>query len=471
VRRRAFAAALLVGAGTAALLPQVAAAHGLVGRADLPIPTYLFTYGAAIVLFVSFLGLAVLWPEPRLQEPVEKPWFRMPRWVDPACGAIGVAVFVLVVVSGMAGTKTATDNFADTFIYVLFWVGLVIVSVLLGDVFRAFNPWRAVARFAAWAGFAFRQPRGGPVPYPVWLGRWPAALGILGFAWLELAYANKTDPELLALLAVGYAGVQLAAMAFYGIEPWCEKGDAFGVYFNLFSRISAFRRRDDRMVVRRRLLSGLPQLDIAPGTTVLVCVMIGSTSFDGFSSTSTWTSISPHLESFFSDVGAGRTLATELTSTVGLAALVGLVGGFYRLGILGVHSVGGGFSTRELARQFAHTLVPIAMAYVIAHYFSLLVFQGQATYSLISDPLGKGSDFFGTANRQIDYNVVSGAAIWYVQVGALIVGHVAGLILAHDRALALYDSSRRATRSQYWMLLIMIGFTSFALWLLASLNG
>jgi hypothetical protein len=199
--------------------------------------------------------------------------------------------------------------------------------------------------------------------------------------------------------------------------------------------------------------------------------MIGSTSFDGFSSTSTWTSISPHLESFFSDVGAGRTLATELTATVGLAALVGLVGGFYRLGILGVHSVGGGFSTRELARQFAHTLVPIAMAYVIAHYFSLLVFQGQATYSLISDPLGKGSDFFGTANRQIDYNVVSGAAIWYVQVGALIVGHVAGLILAHDRALALYDSSRRATRSQYWMLLIMIGFTSFALWLLASLNG
>jgi hypothetical protein len=136
-----------------------------------------------------------------------------------------------------------------------------------------------------------------------------------------------------------------------------------------------------------------------------------------------------------------------------------------------MHTVGRGHRTRELARSFAHGLAPIAFAYAVAHYFSLLVFQGQATAFLVSDPLGQGSDLFGTADAQIDYSAISANGIWYVQVGALVVGHVAGLILAHDRALALYEDVREATRSQYWMLLVMIGFTSLGLWLLSATNS
>jgi hypothetical protein len=133
--------------------------------------------------------------------------------------------------------------------------------------------------------------------------------------------------------------------------------------------------------------------------------------------------------------------------------------------------VGEGHSTRELARDFAHTLAPIACAYVLAHYFSLLIFQGQAMAFLASDPLGDGSDIFGTASATIDYNAISAQSIWYVQVGALVLGHVAGLILAHDKAIAIYKDPREATRSQYWMLMIMIGFTSLGLWLLSAINS
>ena len=128
-------------------------------------------------------------------------------------------------------------------------------------------------------------------------------------------------------------------------------------------------------------------------------------------------------------------------------------------------------SPTELARLFAHTLVPIAFAYVLAHYFSFLAYQGQAMGFLLSDPLGKGWDLFGTADQTIDYGVVSANGIWYVQVGSLIVGHVAALILAHDRALTLYKDPRQATNSQYWMLAVMVCFTTLGLWLLSEANA
>jgi hypothetical protein len=144
---------------------------------------------------------------------------------------------------------------------------------------------------------------------------------------------------------------------------------------------------------------------------------------------------------------------------------------FYRLGVLGAKSVGGGLSADRLANAFVHSLVPIALAYTAAHYFTLLLFQGQAIVYLSSDPLGDGSDLFGTANNQIDYTVIGGEATWYWQVGFVVAGHVAALILAHDRALQLYDDARLAVRSQYWMLAVMVGFTSLALWLLSQSNA
>ena len=137
---------------------------------------------------------------------------------------------------------------------------------------------------------------------------------------------------------------------------------------------------------------------------------------------------------------------------------------------MGMQTVGRGHDARELAARFAHSLIPIALAYLIAHYFSLLVFQGQAMGYLISNPLGDGSDIFGTAGNGIDYGLIGGEAIWYVQVAALVAGHVAGLVLAHDRALAIYRDAREAARSQYWMLVVMVGFTSLGLWLLSAIG-
>jgi hypothetical protein len=150
--------------------------------------------------------------------------------------------------------------------------------------------------------------------------------------------------------------------------------------------------------------------------------------------------------------------------------MVLFIAGFYRLGILGAKSVGGGFSASELARQFVHSLVPISMAYVGAHYFTLLLYQGQALAYLASDPLGDGSDIFGTAGTQVHYGLIGSNVEWYVKVVMIVCGHVAALILAHDRAVAIYRDAREAVRSQYWMLGVMLGFTMLAIWLVSESN-
>ena len=248
-------------------------AHGLVGRSDLPIPEWLFGWAAAIVLIVSFVALAVLWPEPKL-EGERGGWrrlFALPQLpVDIVCGAIGVFLFGVTIWAGFAGEQTAAANWASTFVYVIFWLGFAAASVLFGDVFRAFNPWRAIAR--AVAGVAKLAAGGSlpaPLPYPERLGRWPAAAGIFAFAFMELAASNGDMPQNIAIATLVYSAATWIAMALYGIDRWIERGEAFSVYFNLFSRISVWERRG-RDIGLRRPLSGLAALNPLPGTVPLL---------------------------------------------------------------------------------------------------------------------------------------------------------------------------------------------------------
>jgi hypothetical protein len=456
-------------------VPEPAAAHGLVGRADLPIPAWLFGWAAAVVLVVSFVGLATLWQRPQLEEndgfrplPERLSLTLLNTATEAFAALVGVTLLVLTVWSGLAGVQTPQDNFAPTFIYVVFWVGLVPLSIAFGDVFRAFNPWRAIGRVAGFVTSRLASELQPPFRYPEWLGRWPAAAGLLGFAWMELAYSNGDDPSTLAVAALVYTTITLIAMACFGTEAWSSRGEAFSVYFNLFSRISPLTVKDGRLGLRRPL-SGIAALKPLPGTVGLLIVMIGNVMFDGASEGKPWIDIAPDIQDFFVDLGFGLATSLELTSSVGMLIALGIVTAIYAIGVTGVHAIDHRPAV-TVARSFVHTLVPIAAVYVLAHYFSLLVYNGQAIASLSSDPLGRGWDLLGAAGSTINYGIVGATAIWYVQVGVLVSGHVSGLVLAHDRALALYGKAPAATTSQYWMLAVMVAFTTFGLFLLSQAN-
>jgi hypothetical protein len=466
-------AVLLGGQGLAALaLPASADAHGIVGKADLPIPVWLFSWTAAIVLVVSFVALSTMWTRPQLQHPRLRRLFTLPAPVEWVAGLLGVALFALVIYSGFAGAQVTQANFSVTFLYVVFWVGVPVASVLFGDVFRAFSPWRTCGRVIAALLRAVRRGRPGtpPLRYPQRLGVWPAVAVIVGFAWLELVYVEKDHPATLAALSLAYFLAMLAGMALFGVEEWSSQADGFGVYFNLLSKLSALVRRQDGAVYLRRPLSGVTDLKVVAGMVALICALIGTTTFDGFSNGGIWRTNEPSLQSVFEEVGLGPTPAQELAYSVGLVLCILVILAVYRVGIFGVHRVSERYDCSTLTRTFAHTLVPIAFAYVLAHYFSLLIWQSQAMVYLASDPLGNGANLFGTNSYQIDYHVISYAGIWYVQVAALVIGHVGGLALAHDRALVLYKDPEEAVRSQYWMLAVMVAFTSFGLWLLSAVG-
>jgi photosystem II stability/assembly factor-like uncharacterized protein len=476
--RRRYPATLIAAGGlavTALVLPATAGAHGLIQRANLPIPEWLFGWAAAIVLIVSFLALALLWPQPRLEGTADgRPVPRIGRFfahpaLENVCQVIGALLLVLVLVAGFAGTQVPERNFEPVFVYITFWVGLAFASALFGDIFHAFNPWRAWGRAAGWVATRLRGGRP-PAhrPYPERLGRWPAAAGLLCFAWMELASGTwGKEPDLIASAASVYTVAMFAGMALYGVEPWVRQGDAFSVYFNLFSRIAIFGRRDG--VVRlRRPLSALTELELSPGTIAVIVVMIGTVTYDGLEQGAPWAHVALRLDKWFDGLGLGPAGLQRLTGSIGILVGVGAVGLFYWLGVLGARSVGGEQTARRLARGFVHSLVPIALVYVAAHYLTFFVFEGQQVTALASDPLGRGWDLFGTAGRAVNYGVISQDQTWYLQVGIVVAGHVCALILAHERALIMYRLPKLAVRSQYWMLGVMVGFTSLALWLLAE---
>ena len=458
-------------------------AHALVAREDLPIPAWLFAWGASIVLIASFFALSVAWREPRFEDGRWRPFgtglsrvlLGLPAQV--VCGAIGVFLLGVTVYAGLRGTEAPDRNFALTFVFVTVWLGFPLLSAVLGDVFRPFNPWRALGRTVGGTFTALAGQRPGHLAYPEALGRWPAAVGLVAFVWLEIVYGPSGGvsvalaPDTAAVAALVYSGYTLAMMALFGVEKWCDRGEVFSVYFGMFASLGLFGARDGRLGLRRPF-SAATRWAALPGSAAVVIASIGTTSFDGAQEGAVQGAIESVYE-WLVDAGLGQVGALRITDSGFMLLCIAAIWLVYTIGVRGMASVRGAPPRQRLRSGFAHTLIPIALAYLVAHYFSLFVFQEQAQFTyLLSDPLGTAStDLFGTASGGIDFRVLSANAIWYVQVGALVVGHVIGLTLAHDRAIAYWGDYRQAARSQYWMLAVMVAFTCLGLYLLSVANS
>lgn len=458
-------------------------AHALAAGEGIPIPAWLFAWGASVVLIVSFFALSAGWRRARYESDSWHPALTglgtaigsLP--VRILCGLIGVFLLGVSVYAGFEGTSAPERNVAITLLFVTVWLGFPLLGVLFGDVFSAFNPWKAVATPI---GLAYRKVFGRAPDHFIWperLGRWPAAIGLVGFVWLELIYGEGNgvsvglEPEVVARAAIAYSVYALGMTAAFGREAFFRNGETFSVYFGMFGSLGKFEFRDGILGLRR-FLSGATTWVAGAGSVAVIIVSIGTTTFDGaqegvFKDGIGWT-----LDRF-SDIGFGATASTRLASTTWMAISIAIVALIYLLGVRGMGTVPGAPDRKRLWRGFGHALIPIAFAYLLAHYFSLFFFQEQAQFTyLLSDPLGTGTtDLFGTAGHGIDYNAISNNLVWYVQVGTLVAGHVAGLVLAHDRAISIWGDYRKATRSQYWMLAVMVAFTCFGLFLLSVSNS
>jgi hypothetical protein len=435
-------------------IPDVLA-HGVGTRADLPVPLSLALIGGAAAVLVSFGALGLLWPTSRLRgDRAGRPLPEAVRAVVENPVVLGVlrvlilAVTLLVVAVALVGPTVTTNNVAPYAFYITFWVGLVPVSLLLGPVWRAVNPLRTLhaglSRVTGPAPAADRLPA---------LGYWPAAGALLVFGWLELAYPDRARPATVGTFLVLYAVAQLVAALWFG-PGWFARGDAFEVVATLWARLSPFGRRDDGRLVVRNPLDGVDGLAPERGLAAVVVGLLGITAFDGVTRTQWWQT-GPGIDGD----------SAVVPPTLGLLVTVAAVAGLYAAATAIASRVGWDGTTGPT--QFAHSIVPIALGYHVAHYFSLLLLDGQLTWILASDPFQTGADYFGTAGNSLDLTAVSPDTIAGVQVGAIVLGHVLGVVLAHDRAVRLCQPGRSRT-SQYPLLAVMVGFTVGGLTLLLN---
>ena len=429
-----------------------ALAHGIGGRADLPVPVSFFVVGAGIAVVVSFVALAVLWPTPRFGAPQQEEDTARPiGWLGKLLTAVGAAGYVLVVLAGVLN-REGGRTISGVLVWVYFWLVVPFLAPVVGNWWKALSPFRAAAAFVN-KGVAERTDRAAR------LGVWPAVVAFVAFTWLELVSASSAEARTLALAAVIYSIYILVVTRRLGVETGLAAGGAFETYNGVLGAMApyAWETLDsgDVVVRRRGWLKGLTTLGGIPGFTAFVIAMIGTVTYDGLSGSDWWG------ETF------GSMAREEWFGTLALLGVVALIGGAYWIASAAAAAIAerpGG--TGAIADSFAHTLVPIALAYAFAHYFTLVLVEGQTLLHAASDPFGLGWDLFGTAAWRISW-VPTPEVVWYIQVAAIVAGHIAGVVLAHDRALADFGG-RVAVKTQYAMLVLMVALTSLGLLILSG---
>ena len=431
-------------------------AHGIGGAKDLPISPELAIAGATAALVISFTVLAVAGRTPRydaatsgrpapawLARVVDAAWWRV-LW-----RVLGFALFAYVGVAAVFGEDLVINPVFGVF-YVWWWVGIVPLSLLFGPVWKAISPVRTIN--LAFAKLSGSDPETGIFTYPERLGHWPAALGLYAFVWLELVYPYSTELGPVRLWVAAYVAVMLVGGALFG-NRFYERADPFEVYSTLASRMSVWARRDGRLLVRSPL-ANLDATPVRPGLVGVVAVLFGSTAFDSFKDSSTWIK-------FVQREDVSKYLADNLAL---LAFCVG-VGVIFAVGTM-LTGLGDDLRRRALPDLFAHSVVPIVIGYVVAHYLSYFVEVGQLTLIQLSDPLSNGSNLLGTGDWSVNYWLsYHPTLLANVKVLAVVCGHVIGVVAAHDRAIKILPPRHQLT-GQLPLLFAMIAFTVGGLYLL-----
>ncbi len=432
-------------------------AHGIGGAKDLPIPAVYAMAGAGAALAVSFIVLALAWRTPRFDaathgRPVPA---RLAAVVDGRALTVllrvfGVVAFGYVAWAALLGPDLLTN---PTFgvVYVLLWVGLVPLSLLFGPFYRAVSPVRTIQLLLS--RLTGGSPDEGLFTLPRWVGYWPATVGLFAFVWLELVYPGSTYLSPVRLWFAVYLAVMVVGGALFG-SGWLARADPFEVYSTLVGHLAVLGRTADGTLVLRSPLGNLDGVPVRPGLVGVVAVLFGSTAFDSFKDSTAWLKLTQSVDvsSTWLDLGALLLFCVVVGVTFAVATMA-----------TGVRP---GVERRTLPDLFAHSLVPIVVGYVVAHYLSYFLETGQQTLMQLSDPLGTGANLLGTADWQVSYWISQHPTFLAVlKVLAVVTGHVLGVVAAHDRAIKVLPRRHQLT-GQLPLLFVMVFYTITGLYLL-----
>jgi hypothetical protein len=471
------------------LVPTLASAHSFGRVYNLPVPFWLYAWGAVAALAASFVvvgyfvtsgagrGVAVS------SDIARNPWLRYAARLRllALLKILGVGGLLLCLLTGFFGDKSPYGNFNMTFFWVVFMLGFAYLTALIGDLYAAINPWRVMAEGIA---RVFRGYRAGLMRYPQRFGCWPALLFYMAFIWIELF--GNTGPFSLAVILTVYSLINFIGIGLIGIRDWFCYCEFLSVFFRLIARMAPVDyvpANADGQGGRLRLRAPFSGLIEAPAENfsvlLFILFMLSSTAFDGLRETLVWNRlfwVELYHSALQAWVGSNPLAAFPAMTRIFLVwqSFWLLLSPFIYLAVYGLflwltrQMTRSALSLRELALHFALPLLPIALVYNITHYYTLVQTQGIKIVSLASDPFGWGSNWFGTANWLQRTIIPDAGTVWHVQVGLIVAGHIVSVYLSHRVALQVFPTHRQAVISQLPMLALMVIFTTVGLWILSQ---
>ena len=461
-------------------------AHGFAFRYDLPLPLNLYLIGAGAAVCFSFVVMAYALQTRTIFNSYRVSLSRFTPPTNVSRGALIVIRFVsisllfLIIISGFFGNQNPLKNLAPVTVWVIWWVGFVYITALISNTWPVVNPWSSIFQIVEQlSGVSFGKTR-----YPEWLGVWPAFVLLILFAWIELVWSGSEQPRLLAILIVIYSVLCWTGMAVYGRQTWLQRGEVFSITFAIFGRFSPMEtsRSQGGPYLRPYGIGLLSHQPPSVSLTAFVLAMLATVTFDGFMETPIWLQMKTGVLSTASLVPSlliVRGIFGNLDSVLETIGLMSAPVAFLSVYLMTCWMISRIDSVRRnrnspsittimAARWFVLSLVPIAIAYHLAHYLSYFLIAGQLFIPLLSDPLGLGWNLFNTAGHRLNIGIINAKTVWHVSIAVIVLGHVIAVYLAHATALRVLEDRSRALVSQLPMIALMVGYTSFSLWILAQ---
>lgn len=459
------------------LLSKLAQAHSFDERYDLPIPLEFFLVGGGLVIAASFLLIIVAskyWPSLKL--PIYYRIFSITqKWATVILfmgRLVGLVAFVLVIAAGFWGPDNPLLNLAPNFIWITWWLGFSLSIALLGNFWPIFNPWISLFDTLIWLAHILglkMSNRECKFFFPQWLGLYLATGFLLAWSWMEVVYPIAFVPAKVASIALAWTIINLAGMYTFGRNTWQARGDVFSVYFSILGEfgIFSFTKVDHSFYIRipgGGILSGAETWRNTRGATAFIIAMLAIVLFDGLHGSQAWGSFMALVQAL------GLQQLSSSSYGMGTAGLLVVwlifTGLFYVSCWLSSKLIH--IPAAQVSNFFAPTLIPIAVAYLIAHNFSSLVIQGQSIIFLVSDPLGFGWDLFSTSHFRPNIGLIDAKITWYLAVFSIVAGHMIALILNHCLALRLTSSTKKAALLTVPQAVLMIMFTMLSLIIIAE---
>tara|TARA_B100001142_G_C14297595_1_gene641504 strand:+ start:351 stop:1652 length:1302 start_codon:yes stop_codon:yes gene_type:complete len=425
--------------------------HGLGSRGDLPIPLWQFTWACTAALVISFIALGASWHQPKLASLTKgrpsKALSLVTKLFEPIIRLLSTGLFFLVLATGFFGTNASDQNLNPVTLYVIFWVVLQILVCLLGDIWKVLSPFDTIAILLERLGLTKSHQ------IPDW-SHWFAPIGAFAFLFFELIHPNGDSPFLLSTGILVYSSCLIIGVFVWG-RDWLKAGDAFAVHFRLLAQMAPLDRKD-RTVYFRPPLTGLSTSRFANPEVAVLLIVLGGVTFDGFGESELWRDL----------VGRKSGWANAAIRLFGLIDSIAIIALLFFISIRFMANLTNQ-QPRLLVSTFAPSLVPIVFGYTLAHYLQLAIDESQTFIFQLSDPFGRGWNLFGSAGNRINFNLLNASFIAWVQAVGVVIGHIAGVIVAHDRAVSSFPS-KDAVRSQYVMFLVMVVYSVLGLWLLLN---